>query len=354
MRIRTCRLFVCWHLIFQQFLAEFLILSVCLLLASSARSAEIYPPTLALNWESDGLVLRAIVVPDQEIVTIYQTIDLSIPAQAWMAVRTFPAARSLENSITLSDPARSTTRFFRIGKQALALPNSLVWIPPGDFTMGSADSEAGRYYDEGPQHHVQIQQGFWLNKFEVTQAEYESLMRINPSSNIRDPSCPVDSVTWERANEYCIRLTSQERSAGRLPPGLVYRLPTSAEWEYACRAGTQTRYSFGDDEAELSLYAWWANNGGPAQHPVGTKLPNPWGLYDMHGNVFEWCHDEYLPYPGGRISPGPSRRVLRSGAFYCPSYILRSACRFESAFPTSVSRLVGFRVALAPIEPQGS
>ncbi|MBI4662682.1 MAG: formylglycine-generating enzyme family protein [Verrucomicrobia bacterium] len=221
-----------------------------------------------------------------------------------------------------------------------------VWIPPGSFVMGSPDSEWGRDDAEGPQHWVNFASGFWMGKYEVTQGEYLTLMGENPSHADEGPDRPVEMVSWHDAVEYCARLTARERAAGHMPGGCVYRLPTEAEWEYACRAGSNSAYSFGEDHATLSQYAWWAENGGPSPHPVGEKLPNDWGLYDMHGNVFEWCLDRYEAYPGGEIRDGQERRVVRSGAFYCPWYILRSACRLESAMPSNVSSLIGFRVVL--------
>lgn len=221
----------------------------------------------------------------------------------------------------------------------------MVRIPPGRFWMGSPDGEAGRYDDEGPRREVFIEEGFWLSKYEVTQAQFESLMGVNPSNALPDPNRPVERVSWNDAVKYCALLTEREQRAGRLPPGCVYRLPTEAEWEYACRAGSETAFSFGDDKSQLSRYAWWSENGGTT-HPVGQAEVNAWGLHDMHGNVFEWCLDKYEAYPGGKIRGTAERRVVRSGAFYCPWYILRSACRFESSLPSSVSSLVGFRVAL--------
>jgi formylglycine-generating enzyme required for sulfatase activity len=185
----------------------------------------------------------------------------------------------------------------------------LVLIPKGTFTMGSPENEAGRIEDEG-EHQVTISRDYYLGVYEVTQEQYEQVMGTNPSyfqgDHVaeRDPKTgvvkeidssnhPVEQVSWEDAVEFCERLSElpEEKAAGR-----VYRLPTEAEWEYACRAGTNTKYSFGDDEGQLGDYAWFeANSGGT--HPVGQKQPNAWGLYDTHGNVFEWCEIGPSPIP---------------------------------------------------------
>ena len=137
--------------------------------------------------------------------------------------------------------------------------------------------------------------------------------------------------------------------SGKLPIGYIYRLPTEKEWEYVCRAGTNNAYSYGDSTDSLSEYGWWAKNSGNQPEPVGKLKPNPWGLYDMHGNLFEWCFDSYESYPGGKaFSNTGNMKVLRGGAYYCPSNILRSACRAESQEPDYRWILAGFRVVLAP------
>ena len=187
-----------------------------------------------------------------------------------------------------------------------------------------------------------------LGVYSVTQEQYKRVMASNPSE-FKGPQNPVDSVRWDDAMEFCQKLSAlaKERAAGR-----VYRLPTEAEWEYACRAGTTTQYSFGHDAGSLDKYGWYGGNSNGKAHPVGEKLANPWGLYDMHGNVREWCADLYGGYPGGSVTDptgaeSGSRRVLRGGSWYNPAEYCRSAVR--SGFDPSI-RLIyhGFRVTCVP------
>jgi formylglycine-generating enzyme required for sulfatase activity len=242
----------------------------------------------------------------------------------------------------------------------------MVFIPPGTFRMGSPATDVDRDVDEGPQTAVTISRGFWMGGYEVTQGEYLALMGTNPSS-FQGLSYPVEAVSWNDATRYCEVLTQRDRGSGWIPPNSVYRLPSEAEWEYACRAWTSTRFSYGNDPdyTNLTDYAWYGANSGGMTHPVGQKLPNPWGLYDMHGNVYEWCQDWYGRYPGGiAIDPtGPatgSNRVIRGGYFGAYARHCRSALRFSSnpanwdpwfsPWPDWDS-FIGFRVVLAPGQP---
>jgi formylglycine-generating enzyme required for sulfatase activity len=238
----------------------------------------------------------------------------------------------------------------------------MVWIPPGTFTMGSPPSERDRYSDEGPQTLVTISRGFFLGKYEVTQREYLAVMGSNPSWFTGDLDRPVERVSWYEAVAYCERLTQQERAAGRLPAGYEYRLPTEAQWEYACRAGTTTATAFGDSlsSTQANFDGNYPYNGG-ARGPylgrttkVGSYSPNAWGLYDMHGNVWEWCADWYSDsYPGGRVTDpqGPTwglDRVLRGGGWFSVGLNCRSAIRFRFN-PSDWYYVLGFRVALVPV-----
>ncbi len=253
----------------------------------------------------------------------------------------------------------SPQKFYRALMQGP--PTNMVFIPPNTFTMGSPTTEQDRSVNEGPQTTVTLSRGFWIGKYEVTQGEYLAVMNANPSAFPGDLSRPVTSVSWPDAINYCATLTQRELAAARIPTGSQYRLPTEAEWECAARAGTSTRFSYGDDPdyASLPNHAWYASNSGLTAHPVGQKLPNPWGLYDMEGNVVEWCQDWFGSLPGGvQTDPtGPAssasgRKVVRGGAFDNSEQSSRSAARLLfSAFPPLTDTDLGFRVVLVT-EPQ--
>ena len=220
----------------------------------------------------------------------------------------------------------------------------LELIPVGEFMMGSPDSDEAADDDEKPQHLVRITKPFYLGVYPVTQEQYEKVMGKNPSQ-FKDPASPVESVSWDDAVEFCKKLSAKE--------GKTYRLPTEAEWEYACRAGTTTSYSFGDDEASLGEYAWFRGNAESKTHPVGQKKPNAWGLFDMHGNVWEWCQDRYGEYSSDAVTdpvteqPGDDRATLwvrRGGSWYNSAWHCRSAIRLRHA-PDYRLFLLGFRVA---------
>ncbi|MBL9136293.1 MAG: formylglycine-generating enzyme family protein [Verrucomicrobiales bacterium] len=199
---------------------------------------------------------------------------------------------------------------------------------------------------------VTLSHDFWLGRYEVTQEEYAAVMGRNPS-HFQDsvPGKPVEKVSHLEATAYCVNLTRREREAGHLPPGYLYRLPTEAEWEYACRAGTAHRFSFGDDTSVAAEFAWTLENSESKTHPVGLKRPNPWGLHDMHGNVWEWCSDWFTNYPSGpQVDPvgGPPGRfkVFRGGGWDKEIDYARSGNRFMMG-PSNGIYFVGFRVCLA-------
>jgi len=211
----------------------------------------------------------------------------------------------------------------------------MVWIEPGTFTMGSPSWEEGHESDEGPQHEVTISQGFYLGKYEITQEQWEAVMGTRPWAGQErvqeDPHHPAVYISWKDVEGFTDRLNEWEGEE-------VYRFPTEAEWEYACRAGTTTRWSFGNDESPLGNYAWYRGNawdsGEQYAHQVGTKLPNPWGLYDMHGNVWEWVQDWFSSYTADdRVDPvSPAvgtYRVVRSGGFFGYARGMRSTDRLR-------------------------
>ena len=227
-----------------------------------------------------------------------------------------------------------------------------MWIEPGTFSMGSPLTEEGREDDEGPQHAVTITQGVYLGKYEITQGQWEGVMGTTPWAGMdyvqSNPNHPAVYISWEDVQAFIRKLNQAE---GRE----VYRLPTEAEWEYACRAGTSARWSFGDDESLLGDYAWYKDNAwGAGLHyaqPVGTRLPNPWGLYDMYGNVYEWCQDwygdEYYRISPGIDPLGPadgSYRVLRGGSVWHTAQHVRSADRRGTSTPGYNSDKLGARL----------
>jgi formylglycine-generating enzyme required for sulfatase activity len=270
-------------------------------------------------------------------------------------------------------------------------------IPKGSFIMGSPADEAHRRADE-VEHTVTISKPFYMGTYEVTQEQFYRLMmpkdydfegwdykrgpiadgaayhyRKRPHGIIfRENSVggpllgqhPMDCLTWGRAREYCRKVTEIERTAGRLPQGYVYRLPTEAEWEYACRAGMKGPYNVAIDTTDIRSLKTIAFFGGSENwwhtrtSKVGDhRLPNAWGLYDMHGNVYEWCLDGYAPYAAkgpatDPIAPQAKERVVRGGCFYLTNdnapIFMRSACRY--ALPTNIEfyAIVGMRMVLAP------
>jgi formylglycine-generating enzyme required for sulfatase activity len=248
-------------------------------------------------------------------------------------------------------------------------------IPAGEFLMGSPDDDKDAYDNEKPQHRVQITRPFYLGVYEVTQAQYEAVRGNNHPSyfsaagggkdKVAGQSTdrhPVENVSWLSAVRFCNKLSELEGvkpfyqivgEAVSVPDwkGPGYRLPTEAEWEYACRAGSTTRYSFGDDPASLGDHGWFDGNSGSMTHPVGQKTANGFGLHDMHGNVWEWCWDGY----GGKYyveSPaddpagvlGASGRVFRGGRWYDSPRLCRSASRNWSG-PGYRYNFLGFRLA---------
>jgi formylglycine-generating enzyme required for sulfatase activity len=209
-------------------------------------------------------------------------------------------------------------------------------IPAGDFLMGNDRGEE----DEKPAHRVRVS-GFYMDKVEVTQKSYEALMGTNPSK-FKGPDKPVERISWLSAVKYCNARSLKEGLQPCYDPETMacnfdadgYRLPTEAEWECACRAGSATEYSFGNDPALLREYGWFKENSGEATNPVGTKRPNAWGLYDMHGNVSEWCNDFYAEdayrRSGGDNPRGPAtgeKRVLRGGSWRSEASQCRSSAR---------------------------
>lgn len=299
-------------------------------------------PRLSLLLENGELVARC-EVPAGKIGVLLRTSGLQ--SSSW-ELQAAVCSQLLVERVRLASAGSVT--FYRLATAPRPDTAAMAWIPPGEFVMGSSDSELDRQADEGPARLVRIPVGFWMARWEVTRKAYAALMGLGPVESGMDQR-PVTEVSWEEARQYCEVLN--QKHASTLPVGYAYRLPTEAEWEYAARAGTTTRYSFGDDRyaVEINDYGWWRGNASMAMD-VGQKRPNPWGLYDIHGNVFEWCMDVYQAYPGG-IAPGaePRHHISRGGSNYCPARYLRSASRHH--YPMERNSLVGFRVVLAPRMP---
>lgn len=217
-----------------------------------------------------------------------------------------------------------------------------VLIPAGEFSMGSPMNEKDRYSDEGPVHHIKIANAFYMGKYEITQKQWRDVMGENPY-NFKDDNLPVEQVSWNDVQDFIKKLNEKEGVN-------KYRLPSEAEWEYAARAGTTTRYSFGDDESRLGEYAWYYGNSGSKTSPVGLKKPNPWGVYDIHGNVWEWVQDNYhrnynfAPSDGSaRLSAIYGNRVVRGGGVLGFAKGCRSAVRHQGD-QTGHHDGIGFRL----------
>ena len=221
----------------------------------------------------------------------------------------------------------------------------LVWIPPGEFEMGlpAAEDPGGRM----PQHHVRLSKGFWIGKYEVTQKQWVRIMGANPAEFVSDQN-PVERVSWDDCQTFVSKLNERTELASQQGR---FRLPTEAEWEYACRAGTTTRFYTGDSEADLARAAWYGGPGGNScqmTHPVGLKQPNAWGLYDMLGNVGEWCQDSGGPLAKEPVTDpiGPveaKTRAFRTSSWRQGPVKAQSAFRFGFT-SAHVDREIGFRV----------
>lgn len=243
-------------------------------------------------------------------------------------VKVWSVSGALFSSAIVGSAAAPISQETQILDLAPGVTMEFVLVPSGSFLMGS-DLETGDA-DEIPRHRVTITQPYYLGKYEVTQQQWETVMGYNPSS-FKGASRPVDSVSWDDCQVFLAKVQART--------GRQIALPTEAQWEYACRAGTTTRWSFGNSDAGALDAAWIGENSGNTTHPVGQKKPNAWGLYDMHGNVWEWCSDWYTrPYPTEAVvdprHPGPLHEtspVLRGGGWGEHPNSLRSAYRNCSA-----------------------
>lgn len=253
----------------------------------------------------------------------------------------------------------------RVNHMTNSLGMSFVRLSPGEFTIKDRTSPASPEGSQAPRK-VRITRSFWIGQHEVTQAQWKSLMGTSPWLDKRAvvpaSDAPAVCVSWSDAVAFCRLLTARERAAGTLARDEEYRLPTEAEWEYACRAGSENTYSFGDDAALLGDHAWFQQNsadiGRPCARPVGMRTPNAWGLYDMHGNVWEWVLDAYAPNPPHGDDPlclaPTARRVLRGGSWYAPSAELQASYRHSGPNDTADNRFrnmgdLGYRVVIGKV-----
>lgn len=267
-----------------------------------------------------------------------------------------------------ADPPKATAP--KVGKMAgeertdNLFQMKLIWCPPGKFRMGGEQRIDAPLLSTEPVD-VEISSGFWIGKFEVTQREWTALMNTRPwqspfldwlagEKKIPDgDEYAASFISHDRAVDFCESFTETERLAGRIGSKELFALPTEAQWEYACRAGTTTDYWFGDDDSRLSEFAWWGveNNGNakgePYAHRVGRKRANPWGIHDMHGNVSEWCadffHIELVPGIDPFRSQPSQWRSVRSGSVMFDRALCRSAFRWPYA-PGTKGPSTGFRV----------
>jgi formylglycine-generating enzyme required for sulfatase activity len=315
----------------------------------SSGSGYTGAPTVTIDAPSKSVGLRIELIPKLTVegpvgqtTRVEWAAQLSGPWTTWTNVVVGP-----EGTVLVDLAAGVTGRLYRAVEDSQPVgPSGFVWIPPGTFVMGSPANEEG--YTNEVQHAVTLTQGFWLSDHEVTQGEYDAVMGINPSHFKWYPNRPVENVSWEDAVRYCQKLSERERAAGRILADQAYRLPTEAEWEYAARAGTTgARYG------ELDAIAWYDGNAEGATRPVKGKQPNGWGLYDMLGNVWEWCSDWHGDYPMDAVTDpiGPSsgsRRVSRGGSWDFVARGARSAVR-SGSYPGGRNYNQGFRPVLSSV-----
>lgn len=257
---------------------------------------------------------------------------------------------------TISPPEEGKNFSLSIPADPKEVLLELIYISPGSFSMGSPSLEIGRDEDE-TLHRVNISNGYWIGRFEITQEQYEPLMKEN-LAKWKGANIPAQSITYDKALEFCKKLTKAAQDKG-LPQNYRFTLPTEAQWEYAARAGSISALGNGktftgkESCPNLNEIAWFSENSENKVHPIGLKQPNNWGIYDMQGNVAEWCLDFYAPYPSDSVTDpmGPDKgngRVLRGGSYagwYGDAASCRTACRI-SAQSSYVSYGTGFRVIL--------
>jgi formylglycine-generating enzyme required for sulfatase activity len=315
--------------------------------------APFAPPQISASLAGNSLMLKWLGLPQDQFQVQSKT---NLADAAWMSLSSQMITNGTGFCAIEEGLAQHEARYYRVLRfPRLQAPDSMIYIPPGTFLMGTPANDPNKTPNELSQFQVTLTRGFWINQFEVTQSEYQNLTCTNPATFTGDLERPVESVSWRNAMDYCVLLTQHERQALRLPDGYVYRLPTEAEWEYAARAGTTNWLSFGNDPSLLPNYAWYDADSQGTTHPVGQLQPNPWGLQDVHGNVFEWCWDwinsaPAQPVTDFRGSTTDLYHAIRGGASSFPWVDCRSSWRIGYS-PASIPSDVGFRIVLAPVSP---
>ena len=307
-------------------------------------------PDPTFQWYKDGMPLIG-----------FQNDHLHIPVVDASSIGDYTAEASnlmgsaLSNPATISifDDTNAGTDLLEPPVLIASLDMTLMPITAGTFVMGSLSSEKDSLPQERPRMDVTLSDPFWMGATEVTQEQWQAIMGGNPSRFIGNDQHPVESVTWQLAMDFCSQLNILYSAS--LPTGYHFTLPTEAQWEYACRAGSTSRFYYGNDLNYnlLADHAWYKANSGDETHPVGLKIPNIWNLSDMSGNVREWCLDWYVDrYPGGSVTdptgPGTgTQRVYRGGSFGHIGKQCRSARR-DGLLGNGQSDTIGFRVAISP------
>jgi formylglycine-generating enzyme required for sulfatase activity len=306
--------------------------------AGAAVSSGAPPKHFLPQSEDAGLLDEARRIAEEADLDLSVAPDRLVPREKRQAARR--ALVRVRRALAL-DPQNSAAVMLRDqlaawrrlpAKLSIKLANnvklSFVLIKAGEFLMGTAPSDADWEREEGSQRLVRITMPFYMGVWPITQEQWQAVTGENPSF-FHDPQCPVECVTWEDCQEFCRKLSDTSRHS--------LRLPTEAEWECACRAGSAGRWFFGDDQAQLDAHAWYQGNSGGQTQPCGQKQPNQWGLYDMHGNVWEWCADwfEVRSDSGSSLADphGPTfgtARVLRGGSWAASPRTCRCAFRGKS------------------------
>jgi formylglycine-generating enzyme required for sulfatase activity len=279
--------------------------------------------------------MRHIASPWWVVVIVIAGLRVGLVPMPVEAVQTawFPVLPALHGGET--NPALPKLVTVKLGENVMM---DLVLVPAGSFMMGSDGFEE----DEKPVHKVNISRPFYMGKYEVTQEQWTALIHDNPTKFV-GPQRPVENLKWEDCQKFLEVLSARY-------PGCTFTLPTEAQWEYACRAGSTTEFCFGSDEGEMGEYAWYVKNSENTTHPVGQKHANAWGLYDMHGNAYEWCQDWDGPYAGSEPTDprGPAsgtKRIMRGGSWRTGAKVCRSANRPWTAPPHPPYK-AGFRVVV--------